>query len=128
MRITSVIQKLPHELTLLSPRHSHLQQSLTPGDYHDSYLAAEVLLVFQKLHEATFILKKRFKKERQRCQRAEVNGPANRLHRSRTQPGFKFQTKKKHQEDGCGSPGHTAFFFFFPRFQVFQDSQTRLKT
>lgn len=105
MRIMSIIPKLHHELTLLSPRHSHLQQS-------QEVITTVTLLLkfyfyFKKLHEATFILKKRFKKERQRCQRAEVNGPASRLHRSRTL-SLVLSSREKHQEDGCGSPGHTA--------------------
>jgi len=69
--------------------------------------AAAILLVLQKLHEATFILKKSFKKERQSSRRAGWNGLTHRLQIVNTQANLKFQTERS-LGDGSGSPGHTA--------------------
>lgn len=48
-----------------------------PKDYTNNYLAAEVLLVLQKLPYATFILKKGFKIKSQSCQKTEGNSSIN---------------------------------------------------
>lgn len=121
MRITSITPKLHHELTLLSPRHSHLQQSLTPGSYHNSYLAAEVLLLFQKAARGRIYIKEEIQKGKTKVSESRGEWPRKQATQiTNTQPGFKFQTERSIKKMDVAAQDTQQ--------PVLQDSHTRLKT